>query len=124
MPDLVVKDVVAAVAPAVDEPDSPHRMFEVILSSPVVDRDGETLRPEEWEPLPEHITFDVDHGMSVASTVASGRPELDEHGNLVVHGSYASTDLAQTTRALVNERHIRTTSVAFLRKQDRKTGKP
>jgi hypothetical protein len=124
MPVLVVKDVVAEVAPAPDEPDSPHGTFEVILSAPVIDRDGETLRPEEWEPLPEHITFDIDHGMSVASTVGSGRPALDERGNLVVRGTYASTDLAQTTRALVNERHIRTTSVAFLRKQDRKTGKP
>lgn len=124
MPDVVVKDVVAAVAPAADEPDSPHGTFEVILSAPVKDRDGETLRPDEWEVLPDHITFDIDHGMSVASTVGSGRPELDAHGNLVVRGTYASTDLAQTTRALVNERHIRTTSVAFLRKQNGKTGKP
>lgn len=124
MPDVVVKDVVAAVAPAADEPDSPHGTFEVILSAPVKDRDGETLRPDEWEALPDHITFDIDHGMSVASTVGSGRPELDAHGNLIVRGTYASTPLAQTTRALVNERHIRTTSVAFLRKQNGKTGKP
>jgi hypothetical protein len=123
MSDLVVKDVVAAVAPAADEPDSPHGTFEVILSAPVQDRDGETLRPDEWEqPLPDHITFDIDHGMSVESTVGSGRPELDAHGNLVVRGTYASTPLAQTTRALVNERHIRTTSVAFLRKYDGKSG--
>lgn len=124
MSDLVVKEVVAQVAPAPDEPSAPHGSFEVILSAPVEDRDGETLRPEEWEPLPDHITFDIDHGMSVASTVGSGRPALDEHGNLRVRGVYASTALAQTTRALVTEGHIRTTSVAFLRKQDRKSGTP
>ncbi|GAB3467129.1 hypothetical protein [Actinophytocola sediminis] len=124
MPDVVAKEAVAQVEPAPDQTDSPHGTFEVILSAPVQDRDGETLHPDEWEPLPEHITFDIDHGMSVSSTVGSGRPELDEHGNLRVRGTYASTELAQTTRALVGERHIRTTSVAFLRKQDRKTGKP
>lgn len=125
MPDATVKNVVAELAPAPDDADSPHGTFEVILSTPTVDRDGETLNPDEWEqPLPEHITFDIDHGMSVASTVGSGRPELDEHGNLRVRGTYASTELAQNTRALVTEGHIRTTSVAFLRKQDRKTGNP
>jgi hypothetical protein len=124
LPDPVVKQVVAVVS-ATDESESPHGTFEVILSAPVVDRDGETLQPDEWQqPLPEHITFDIDHGMSVASTVGSGRPELDEEGNLRVRGSYASTELAQTTRALVTEGHVRTTSVAFLRKQDSKTGKP
>ncbi len=124
MPDVVVKEVVATVTAAPDEPESPHGTFEVILSAPVQDRDGETLQPDEWEPLPEHITFDIDHGMSVASTVGSGRPELDDQGNLRVRGAYASTELAQTTRALVGEGHIRTTSVAFLRKQNEKDGKP
>lgn len=124
MPDIVVKEVAATVTAAPDEPDSPHGTFEVILSAPVRDRDGETLLPDEWEELPEHITFDIDHGMSVASTVGSGRPELDDQGNLRVRGAYASTELAQTTRALVTEGHIRTTSVAFLRKQNQKDGKP
>jgi hypothetical protein len=47
--------------------------FEVVLSAPTKDRDGDTLLPEEWkQPLPDHITFDSDHGMSVATTVGSG----------------------------------------------------
>lgn len=125
MSDVIVKDAVASIEPGDDDEQSPHGTFDVILSAPVKDRDGETLKPDEWEqPLPEHITFDIDHGMSVASTVGSGTPSIDEDGNLRVAGTYASTDLGQTTRALVNERHIRTTSVAFLRKtsKDRKTG--
>jgi hypothetical protein len=123
MPEAIVKNVVAELAPAQDDETSPHGTFEVILSAPVRDRDGETVKSDEWEqPLPEHITFDIDHGMSVASTVGSGTPMIDDQGRLVVAGSYASTALAQDTRKLVSERHIRTTSVAFLRKHDRKTG--
>lgn len=120
MPDVILKDAVAAIEPGDDDADSPHGTFDVILSAPVKDRDGETIKPDEWEtPLPEHITFDIDHGMSVASTVGSGRPSIDEDGNLRVSGTYASTELGQTTRALVNEKHIRTTSVAFLRKSEK-----
>lgn len=90
--------------------------FEVILSAPTQDRDGDTLLPGEWkQPLPEHITFDQDHGMSVATTVGSGVPEIDEDtGNLIVRGTYSSLPRAQEVRTLVNEKHIRTTSVAFM----------
>jgi hypothetical protein len=119
MPELILKDAVASIEPGDDDTDSPNGTFDVILSAPVKDRDGETVKPDEWEPLPDHITFDIDHGMSVASTVGSGKPSLDENGNLRVAGTYASTQLAQDTRALVNEGHIRTTSVAFLRKSDK-----
>lgn len=116
----------AVVAPGEDDDDSPHGTFNVILSTPTKDRDGEEVKADEWElPLPEHITFDVDHGMSVASTVGSGVPTIDDDGRMVVAGRYASTPLAQTTRALVREGHIRTTSVAFLRRSssDSKTGR-
>lgn len=90
--------------------------FEVILSAPTLDRDGDTLLPEEWkQPLPSHITFDMDHGMSVASTVGSGVPSIDPAtGNLIVRGTYSSLPRAQEVRTLVNEGHIRTTSVAFM----------
>lgn len=100
--------------------------FEVVLSAPTKDRDGETLRPEEWkQPLPDHITFDVDHGMSVASTVGSGVPRLDEEtGNLIVAGTYSSLPRAQDVRTLVNEGHIKTTSVAYMEeKSPTKDGK-
>lgn len=99
--------------------------FEVILSAPTKDRDGETLLPEEWkQPLPDHITFDSDHGMTVATTVGSGTPSIDEGtGNLVVAGTYSSLPRAQEVRTLVNEGHIRTTSVAFMSEKTEKDGK-
>lgn len=97
--------------------------FEVVLSTPTEDRDGDELKSEDWEqPLPEHITFDIDHGMSVASTVGSGAPRIDDGGRLVVDGTYSSLQRAQDTRTLVNEGHIRTTSVAFMTKKVTKAG--
>jgi HK97 family phage prohead protease len=95
------------------EGDSPHGDFEVLLSTPDLDRDGEVIDTGAFEPLPDHITFDVDHGMSTTTTVGSGVPRY-ENGNLVVRGAFASTPLAQEVRALVGEGHIRTTSVAYM----------
>lgn len=99
--------------------------FEVILSAPTKDRDGDTLLPDEWkQPLPDHITFDSDHGMTVATTVGSGAPRIDEEtGNLIVAGTYSSLPRAQEVRTLVNEGHIRTTSVAFMSEKTEKDGK-
>jgi hypothetical protein len=112
----VRKDALASIAPGEDDASSPNGSFHIILSTAAKDRDGERLQPDQWEqPLPEHITMDVDHGMSVQSTVGSGVPTL-ENGQLIVRGTYASIPRAQEVRALVNEGHIKTTSVAFLRK--------
>lgn len=98
--------------------DSPGS-FRVILSAPTLDRDGDQLTPDGWKtPLPGHITFDIDHGMSVASTVGSRRPHIDDDGNLIVEGTYSSLPRAQEVRTLVNEGHIRTTSVAFMTEKD------
>lgn len=98
--------------------------FEVILSAPTKDRDGDTLLPDEWkQPLPDHITFDIDHGMDVASTVGSGTPSINDKGELVVSGTYSSLPRAQEVRTLVNEGHIRTTSVAFMTEKTQKDGK-
>lgn len=111
--NIIRKDAtIAATGSAEDFPGT----FEVILSAPTLDRDGDTLKAEEWvTPLPEHITFDSDHGMSVATTVGSGVPRIDEEtGNLIVAGTYSSLPRAQEVRTLVNEGHIRTTSVAFM----------
>lgn len=110
--NVVYKD--AAIAPTGADDDFPGT-FEVILSAPTEDRDGDTLLPDEWkQPLPEHITFDMDHGMSVATTIGSGVPSLNEKGELVVSGTYSSLPRAQEVRTLVNEGHIKTTSVAFM----------
>jgi len=111
----VIKKVFTNVAFKAATSDSPNGGFDIILSTPSEDRDGDELLTSEWElPLPDHITMDIDHGMSVATTVGSGVPTINADGNLAVSGTFASTELAQQTRALVNEGHIRTVSVAFL----------
>lgn len=92
----------------------PNGEFDVILSAPTLDRDGEVIDAKVFEPLPDHITFDIDHGMSTATTVGSGVPRYDEQGRLRVKGTYSSIPRAQEVRTLVREGHIRTTSVAFM----------
>lgn len=99
--------------------------FEVILSTPDLDRDGDTFRTEEWQqPLPGKITFDIDHGMSVATTVGSGVPTINDQGQLVVSGTYSSLKQAQDVRTLVNEGHIDRTSVAYVTKRTQQKGGP
>jgi HK97 family phage prohead protease len=113
---IVRKDALASIAPGDDEADQPNGSFHIILSTAAKDRDGEELQPDEWEqPLPDRITMDADHGMSVASTVGSGVPTIED-GQMHVRGAFASTPLGQQVRSLVKEGHITKTSVAFLRK--------
>lgn len=99
---------------AVEDSTDPNGEFDVVLSAPTLDRDGEIIDAKVFEPLPEHITFDIDHGMSTATTVGSGKPFYDDAGRLRVKGSYSSIPRAQEVRTLVKEGHIRTTSVAFM----------
>lgn len=94
--------------------DNPNGGFDVILSAPTLDRDGEVIDSRAFDPLPAHIPFDVDHSMTVTGTVGSGVPYYDDAGNLRVKGTFASTPLGQEVRTLVNEGHIRTTSVTFM----------
>lgn len=110
--NIIRKD--ATITPTGTDEDFPGT-FEVILSAPTKDRDGETLMPDEWkQPLPSKITFDSDHGMSVATTVGSGVPSINSAGELVVSGTFSSLPRAQEVRTLVKEGHIGTTSVAFM----------
>ena len=99
---------------AADDAEGDTGAFEVILSTPTLDRDGEIIDAKAFEPLPDHVTFDIDHGMSVVTTVGSGVPSYDDAGNLVVAGTFSSIPRAQEVRTLVREGHIRTTSVAFM----------
>jgi hypothetical protein len=105
--------------------------FRVVLSAPTLDRDGDTLLPEEWKmPLPDHITFDVDHEMSVRGTVGSGHPYINDAGQvpeapvgaLIVDGTYWSGDDGQQTRSKVGEGHVKTTSVAFMTTRSKSAG--
>lgn len=88
--------------------------FQADLSVPTLDRDKEVVDPGAFAPLPEHITIDIDHAMSVEKTVGSGRPFYGADGVLRFKGTYASTPLAQMVRTLVDEGHIRTMSVAYM----------
>jgi HK97 family phage prohead protease len=108
----VVMKAVALVETA--ETDNPNGAFDVILSAPTLDRDGEVIDSRAFDPLPDHIPFDVDHTMTVTGTVGSGTPYYDEAGMLRVKGTFASTPLGQEVRTLVAEGHIRTTSVTFM----------
>jgi hypothetical protein len=111
--DFAVTKAIASIEPGPDDETGPGT-FSLILSTSDVDRDGEIVAPGAFEPLPDHIAMDIDHGMSVATTVASGRPYYDPEGNLRVDGTFASTELGQNTRTLVREGHVRTASVAMI----------
>lgn len=114
---------VDVVLKAADEKDGPGT-FEAILSAPTLDRDGEIIDPKAFEPLPDHITIDVDHGMSVGTTVGSGVPFYDDDV-LMFRGTFSSLPRAQEVRTLVQEGHIRKMSVAFrdaAREEDEESG--
>lgn len=120
----VVTKATASVAP-VEDSKSKHGEFDVILSTNALDRDGDELHADEWKtPLPDKITFDSDHGMSVATCVGSGRPFINDRGQLQVRGTFASTPHGQAVRTLVNEGHVDSVSVAFLNSKTQKSGKP
>ena len=87
--------------------------FEAVLSVPTLDRDGEIIDPFAFAPLPSKITIDIDHGMSVASTVGSGTPFYAPDGTLMFRGAFASTARAQEVRTLVKEGHVDRMSVAY-----------
>ena len=107
---------------SVEDTENPNGGFDVVLSAPTLDRDGEIIDAKVFEPLPEHLTFDIDHGMSTATTVGSGVPFYD--GDVLrVKGTFSSIPRAQEVRMLVREGHIRTTSVAFgAHERDEKDG--
>lgn len=118
----IITKAAATVSAVEDDAQYPHGAFDIILSAQSLDRDGDTLKSSEWKtPLPEHITMDADHGMSVNTTVGSGKPFINEDGNLQVRGTFSSIPRAQEVRTLVKEGHIKTTSVAFMTHRDKKS---
>jgi hypothetical protein len=110
--DLITKDFPVLAGDATD--DYPHGSFEVILSAPTLDRDGEIIDSRAFEPLPARINFDTDHSMTCDSVVGSGVPFYDEAGNLRVKGGFARDDRSQMIRMKVADGHIDTTSVTFM----------
>lgn len=126
MTDIELKSMSATVESEIGESDEfPNGGFTAVASTPSLDRDGDKLEHEEWiTPLPDHITIDIDHEMSVRGTVGSARPYFDGDGRLMIEARFASTQQAQETRTLVREGHIRTVSVAFLTDKSKKSGEP
>jgi HK97 family phage prohead protease len=107
------------------ESDNPNGEFEAVLSMATKDRDGEVIESGAFDPLPDHITIDVDHGLSASTTVGSGTPFYDEDGSLKIRGTFASRPLAQEIRSLVAEGHVRHMSVAFMgSEKEKKDGTP
>lgn len=120
--DIVTKSAGALISDTSTESDTGPGTFEVILSDSKLDRDGDTLLPNEWElPLPESVTFVNDHDHRVNSIVGSAVPVL-EGGRIVCRGTYATTSSAQDTRKLVKGKHLTHVSVAYREKRDRKSG--
>jgi hypothetical protein len=94
--------------------------FLVELSNETLDRDGDVLKADEWEtPLPEQITFVNDHTHKMASVVGSATPEL-VGGKIMCKGTWAKTQVAQDTRAVIE--HVPYTSVSYREKRDQKAG--
>jgi hypothetical protein len=109
-----------AVSPATAE--KPYGGFTAVASDETLDRDGEVLYQDEWvTPLPERVTIDVDHGMSVGTTVGSAVPYFQD-GALWVDAAFSSIERAQEVRTLVAEGHVSTVSVAA--QVDRSGAKP
>lgn len=101
----------------------PHGGFTAVLSSPRRDRDGDIWPMEEWiQPLPDRITVDADHGMSVATTIGSARPYFDDGGRLLIDTSFSSIPRAQEVRTLIREGHVTSVSVAALTDKSKKSG--
>jgi hypothetical protein len=125
--DMIRKSIEATIDPTSLEDASaekPYGGFRAIASDESRDRDGENLYQEEWiTPLPDHITVDMDHGMSVATTVGSAKPYF-EGNELWIDASFSSIERAQEVRSLVKEGHIKTVSVAALVDRSKKSGVP
>lgn len=93
----------------------PNGGFVAVLSTPSVDRDGDTLKREEWKDFAPGFRYplDIDHEMSVADTVGSFEPYWDGD-TMMMRATFASTAKAQEVRTLVREGHVSGVSVAFL----------
>jgi hypothetical protein len=104
--------------------DKPYGGFVAVASDDSLDRDGERLYRSEWvTPLPDRITIDTDHGMSVGTTIGSAHPYFDGD-RLMIDAAFSSLERAQEVRTLVTEGHVSMVSVAALVDKSKKSGTP
>lgn len=117
---ITTKGVSAMITDTSSSADEFPGTFMVELSNESLDRDGDTLKADEWEqPLPEQITFVNDHTHKMASVVGSAKPTLED-GKIICRGTWAETQNGQDTRKVI--KHVPYTSVAYREKRDRKSG--
>lgn len=115
---IKMKAALATVTDTSESADEFPGTFEVELSNETTDRDGDTLKAEDWEtPLPERITFVNDHTHKMASVVGSAVPELVD-GRILCKGEWAPDKESQDTRAKI--KHVPYTSVAYAEKSNGK----
>lgn len=115
----------------IDEKDyGPNGGFTAVLSTPSEDRDGDELFREEWKDFTqERYPLDMDHGMSVATTIGSFRPYFDGQ-KMMMEANFAGDEISQRVRGLVTPdentgiRHIQGVSVAFMLDKNKKSGTP
>jgi HK97 family phage prohead protease len=105
----------AATVKAVGEEAGPGE-FEAIISTDVVDRDGEAVATGALDPLPESIPVYYQHDWrppTNAMPVAKAVPFYDGPV-LKAKGTFASTERGQEMRTLVNEGVVDSMSIGFL----------
>lgn len=89
--------------------------FEAILSTPQTDRDGESIDVKSWGQLPATVPVNLDHNTDISGLIGTGIPRVED-GVVKLSVTFASTPEAQKARTLVNEGHVKSTSVEFLRR--------
>lgn len=112
--DIKTKAVTATIENTGPDTEFPGT-FEVELTNPTLDRDGDELKGDEWQlPLPDRVTFVNDHTHKMASVVGSAKPSL-EGDKIICRGDWGETDDAQNTRK--NIKHAPYVSVAYREKR-------
>lgn len=97
------------------ESDDPNGSFEAVLSLEGADREGESITPGAFNPLPAEIPIYVEHDWrSGALPVAKAVPYY-EGDVLKCKGTFAPTDRAQNEiRPMVKDGFLKSMSVGFL----------
>jgi hypothetical protein len=100
-------DVIRKDATITNTDDAFPGSFEVILSAPTKDRDGETLLPRSGSSRSRSTSPSTSGPRDVRrGTVGSGVPRSTRRATSIVSGTYSSLPHAQDTRTLVKEGHI------------------
>lgn len=86
--------------------------YDAVLSTAKVDRDGESLAPNCFEPLPASMPFLTDHIYKTEACIGSMVPRYED-GILKALITFSSLPKAQEMRVLVDEQHLKSLSVSF-----------